>query len=100
MVVYNGPSLYSEVTEMSFDKIWENIEKHAGEEFHTKKGLSFTYTIYNKGIIPSRTGYRLSAGNFEKALPIIDKIDGPGAISDFVRGPAYVYAILKDKRIR
>ena len=85
---------------MSFDQVWESIRKHAGEEFHTKNGLPFTYTIYNKGIVPNRTGYRLSAGNFEKVLPIIDEIDGPGAISDLVRGPAYVYAILKDKRIR
>ena len=85
---------------MNFGQIWENIEKHAGEEFHTKNGLSFTYTTYNRGIIPSRTGYRLSTGNFEKVLPIIDEIDGPGAISALVRGPAYVYAILKDKRIR
>ena len=85
---------------MHFDLVWENIEKHSGEEFHTKNGLPFTYSIYNKGIVPNRTGYRLSASNFEKALSIIDEIDGPGAISDMVRGPAYVYAILKDKRIR
>lgn len=85
---------------MTIEQVWTRIVEHAGEQFHTKNGYPFTYTVRNMGVIPDRTGYRLSISNFEKTLPIIDQIDGPGMISDLVRGPAYVYAILKDKRIR
>ena len=50
-------------------------------------------------VVPDRTNYPLSKANFEKAARV-DPLDGPGQINDLVRGPAYVYAILTDKRIR
>ena len=85
---------------MPFEQVWENIMKHEGEEFQTKTGLPFSYAIEKNAVVPDRTGYRLSRVNFEKALSVIDQVDGPGAISDLVRGSAYVYAILKDARIK
>ena len=39
------------------EKIWNNIIKHAGEEFETASGLPFTYIIRDDHtIIPIRNG--------------------------------------------
>ena len=84
---------------MDFDKIWSNIERCAGQEFMTKTGLPFTYQIVSNSVLPDRTNYPLAKINFEKAAAI-ENLDGPGRISDLVRGPSYVYAILSDSRIR
>ncbi len=83
---------------MGFDQIWANIESCAGQEFKTKTGLPFTYQIINGAVVPDRTEYPLAKSNFEKAAEIKD-LQGPGQISDLVRGPSYVYAILTDSRI-
>ena len=84
---------------MEFALVWANILRCAGETFTTKRGLPFTYQIVNGAVVPNRTGYPLSKSNFEKASSIKD-LQGPGQINDLVRGPAYVYAILTDRRIR
>ena len=84
---------------MEFEDVWANIVCHVGEEFYTKTGLSFMYRMVGNNVVPDRTNYPLSKANFEKAARV-DPLDGPGQINDLVRGPAYVYAILTDKRIR
>lgn len=84
---------------MKFEDTWDNIISHAGEEFFTKTKISFVYKIVNDCIIPDRTNYPLSKANFEKAVQL-DSLEGPGQISDLVRGPSYVFAIITDKRIR
>ena len=81
-----------------FSEIWERIKEHAGETFRTKTGLGFTYRVEGEYVIPDRTGYPLHRGNFEKAYEMVP-IDGPGVINNTVRGPAYVWAILHDRRI-
>lgn len=84
---------------MGFDTIWENIVSNAGEQFHTKRKLPFTYKIVNSSVVPDRTNFPLAKSNFEKASRIGD-LSGPGQINRLVMGPAYVYAILTDERIR
>ena len=84
---------------MDFSRIWCNILACEGEEFKTKTGLPFKYEVVNNSVIPDRTGYPLAKSNFEKAAAIPD-LQVPGQINYLVRGPAYVYAILSDKRIR
>ncbi|HPY98623.1 MAG: hypothetical protein BWX78_00999 [Firmicutes bacterium ADurb.Bin099] len=84
---------------MNFQKIWENIKTHEGEVFKTKRNLPFTYTVEGNYVIPSRTDYPLHKTQFVKALEV-DNLTGPGKINKIVRGPAYVYGILKDPRIR
>ena len=84
---------------MGFETTWASIEKCAGQEFTTKTGLPFTYEIIHGAVVPDRTRYPLAKSNFEKAAVIAD-LQGPGQISKLVRGPAYVYAILTDPRIR
>jgi hypothetical protein len=82
----------------SFDAVWQRIEAHAGKEFLTKTGLPFTYEVVGTSVVPDRTGYPLHVSNFRAAFDLLP-LSGPGQINTLVRGPAYVYAILTDRRI-
>lgn len=84
--------------EPRFEEIWRRIVDHAGETFHTIRGLEFTYEVDPGGFYPSRTPYRISRTDFEKAYQLVP-IDGPGEINWIVRGPSYVWAVLHDQRI-
>lgn len=83
----------------SLDEVWRRIEAHQGETFHTKSGLPLTYSVAGRTLTTSRTDYPISATDFAKALEIVP-FDGPGAVTWDVRGPAYIWAILHDARIR
>ena len=82
----------------SFEEVWRRILDNEGETFHTKRELAFTYTIFNNQLTPSRTNYHLHKSNFKKAQELMP-ISRPGDITNDVRGPSYVWAILNDKRI-
>jgi hypothetical protein len=81
-----------------FDVAWQRIGAHAGQEFHTKTGLPFIYQVSGTSVVPDRTGYPLHVSNFRIAFDLLP-LSGPGQINTLVRGPAYVYAILADRRI-
>lgn len=82
-----------------FDAVWRRIKDHAGERFATKTGLPFTYEIHGDAVIPDRTHYPLHASSFRTAFALLP-LSGPGEINSLVRGPAYVWAILADRRIQ
>lgn len=84
---------------IDINTIWSRLRAHAGEEFETKAGKPFTYEIDGNIFRPSRTQRNIHAGNFEKALKLLP-ISGPGEIRHLVQGPAYVWAVLHDRRIR
>jgi len=81
------------------EAIWARLRDLEGQAFQTKKGLSFTFAICGDVMSVSRTDYNLTKRNFEKALELAP-FDGPGFINDIIRGPAYVWAILHDTRVR
>jgi hypothetical protein len=81
-----------------FASVWERIIAHAGETFRTKKKLEFTYRVDRDGFFPSRTDYRISRSDFEKAYREVP-LAGPGVINSEVRGPSYVWAVLHDRRV-
>jgi hypothetical protein len=83
----------------SIDEVWSRIRKVAGEAFETKTGEPFTYEISGDVFHPSRTKYNIPKTEFGKALAWVP-FNGPGVINRTVRGPAYVWAVLHDKRIR
>ena len=87
------------MTHLSFYEVMERIKAQQGERFHTKTGLEFTYDIRENGFFPSRTEYRISLSDIEKAFSLVP-FDGPGVVNDIVKGPAYLWAVLHDKRIR
>ena len=82
----------------SFSAVWNRVQGCVGQTFTTKKGLPFTYKMGGDILVPSRTKYDLTRSEFEKAYQIVP-FDGPGVINWRVRGPAYVWAILHDRRI-
>lgn len=82
-----------------FETIWNKILAHAGEKFYTKTGLPFVYSVVGDCVIPDRTNYPLDISNFKKAAAL-PRLEGPGQISNLVRGPSYVFSILTDERIR
>ncbi len=83
----------------SIDTAWRRLKSHQGEEFETISGKPFTYEISGNIFVSSRTNFNLSRADFEKALELVP-ISGPGEISSLVRGSAYIWAVLHDRRIR
>lgn len=83
----------------TFERVWDLITSHAGEEFRTKTGLPFTYRVVGTSVVPSRTGYALHINQFRTAFNL-SPLSGPGDINSAVRGPTYIYAILADQRIK
>jgi transcriptional regulator with XRE-family HTH domain len=87
-----------ESEKLELDAIWDRILRHEGKQFFTKTKLPFTYKVIGNNIVPDRTDYPLAKTNFKKALQYMP-LQSPNQINNIVRGPAYVYAILTDKRI-
>jgi hypothetical protein len=82
-----------------FPAVWARIAAHAGQRFSTKTGRSFKYRIERDALVTDSTDYALAKGNFAEALKQVP-FEGPGTIAQTMRGPAYVWAILHDSRIR
>ncbi len=83
---------------MDFNKVWDNILQHEGENFKTASGLDMTYTVNGDTLTPSRADFKVDKKSFEcayNALPM----SGPSEMPHDVIGSTYVYAILADKRI-
>src|SRR5262245_56145473 len=78
--------------------VWRRIEAHQGDDFATKTGKPFTYTIRNGAVRPSRTDWQISRGDFEKALERVP-LKNTTEVHD-LQGPSFIYAILMDERIR
>ena len=81
------------------DTVWGRIKTLQGQEFETKRGKQFTFEISGNTFIPSRTNYNISKRDFEKVLDLVP-LEGPGEINNLVRGPAYIWAVLHDPRVR
>jgi hypothetical protein len=84
------------------EKVWARIERHQGQEFKTKRGLSFTHKVEgSNGIWFFRKGKRierrLRRGEVEKALHKLP-LEGPSDIKEF-RDSSYLYGLLTDGRI-
>lgn len=78
----------------TIEQVWLRIRSHEGEEFKTKSGLSFTYSVTGNSLTTDRTEYPIHIGQFALALELVP-LDGPGEINRLVRGPTYIWAILQ-----
>ena len=52
------------------DYVWRNIKLHAGEKFHTKTGVEFSYHIRNDYIVLENTNRSIPRKQVEEALLI------------------------------
>jgi hypothetical protein len=84
------------------DAVWRRVADHQGEQFHTVRGLPFTFEVEGAGIWFSREGKlvnrKLTRTQFEVALsrcPLTRTTE----IKDLMDYP-YVFAVLMDERIR
>lgn len=86
----------------SFDDVWTQIEKHAGQTFNTTTGLPFTYQVPGAYLKVTRDGRKinrsLSRISFRKASASMPAAN-PSDIKES-QGSAYTWAILMDRRIR
>lgn len=82
----------------SIDVVWERIQRHAGQEFHTITGRPFTYEVPGNYLRVDRTDRNLSRSNFAQALDLMPAA-GPGQLRGR-QGAAYTWAILMDDWIR
>ena len=84
------------------DTVRERIQRHAGSEFPTVKGLPSTYRVPGQYLRVTRGGEEvnrsLARTNFEHALASMPA-DGPGVLKGR-QGASYTWAILMDPRIR
>jgi len=87
------------MTRVSIDDVWRRLKALEGREFETKTGKPFTFELDGNVFRPSRTKYNVAKADFRKALELAP-FDGPGVVNSVVRGPAYVWAVLHDKRVR
>jgi hypothetical protein len=82
-----------------FDEVLRRLRTHEGEPFHTITKKAFTYRIHGGLFRTSLTDYAVGMADVERAYRLVP-LPGPGAITEIVRGPSYVWAVLHDPRIR
>lgn len=84
---------------IGFDKIWENIEINSDQEFRTKDGIEFTYSINNAYLFPSLQGWDgIPRVDFEMAHAF-GACDNPECYGGLFIGSKLIWAILHDSRI-
>jgi len=87
---------------MKFDDIWQRIVRNAGQTFHTKLDLPFTYEVSGDDLLPFRNGNWVHRYIPKKDIQYVHDngpYRGPSEINQVVQGPSYVWAIMNDKRI-
>jgi hypothetical protein len=86
----------------SAEKVWQRIRKHQGGQFHTARGLPFTFEIEGSGIWFFRAGKRinrkLTRSQFEVAVSRCP-LKSTTEIKDLM-DYAYLFGLLTDARIR
>jgi hypothetical protein len=82
---------------VDIETLWRNVTRYEGEEFFTKTGTSFYYTIKGNVLNPTHTERNIPKSNFEKALTRLPLVKTT-QLND-LQGYAYIYGILTDKRI-
>ena len=81
---------------MSISKVWKKITDCAGQTFHTKTGVPFSYHIRNEYIYLENTNRAIPKRQVEESLSIRNDF-----VSDYKKfqGSAYLFGILHDERI-
>lgn len=82
--------------------VWQRVRQHAGEVFHTSRGLPLTYAIDGNGVWFFRDGKRIERRlSFSQFAAGISRC--PVSTTTEIRDlfdPSYLFALLKDDRIR
>lgn len=83
---------------MDMEKLWRTLSEHAGETFHTAKGLAFTYCIRGGELFVSRKEKSITRATVElayrRAVELGDQATGPKKLNVF--GASYLYPVFKE----
>jgi hypothetical protein len=80
--------------------VWGRIISCAGKTFHTKTGIEFTYDRGSSFVKLNNTDRNIPMSDFMRALSLVPLPNVAAVQRMGVQGPAYLYAILMDQRIR
>jgi hypothetical protein len=84
------------------EAVWRLIESHQGEEFHTARGLPFTFEVEGDGIWFFRDGRRINRKLTRKQVEVAISrcpLTSTTEIKDLM-DYAYLFAVLMDPRIK
>ena len=81
-----------------FEALWARVKSCAGQSFYTKTGKDCSYEARDTYIILKNTRHCISKTHFAQALERMPT----SRVADLrdLRGPAYVWGIMMDARIR
>lgn len=68
----------------TIEAIWQLLQQHQGETFHTAKGLPFTYTIRGGELFVNRRRKSITVSTVRRALEKITQLEAAGEI---ITGP-------------
>ncbi len=83
---------------ITFEQVWQRIQRLQREFFRTHRGELFTYRIVDDCIVPSHSDLSIPKSDFELVLPMLPLRD-PRKIAKYVTGYPYVAAIVGDERV-
>lgn len=97
-----APPRFKRPPENLGETVWIEIQKHQGEQFHTSRGLPFTYEVEGSGIWffrnRKRVNRKLTRAQAEIAISRCP-LKSTTEIKDLMDYP-YLFAVLMDRRIR
>ena len=83
---------------MNINEVWNRIAAHAGETFHTKTGIPFSYHVSGQWVVLENTNRSIPCRDFEAALALSDlRITNLQKLH--LQGPSYLYGIITDPRV-
>lgn len=68
----------------TIEAIWQLLQQHQGETFHTAKGLPFTYTIRGGELFVNRRRKSITVSTVRRALEKIALLEAAGKV---ITGP-------------
>ena len=68
----------------TIEAIWQLLQQHQGETFHTAKGLPFTYTIRGGELFVNRRQKSITVSTVRRALEKITLLEAAGEV---ITGP-------------
>jgi hypothetical protein len=89
------------MNEQDFERIWARVGTHAGEEFHTVRGIAFTYRVDGNSVWLNDRSSDHSGQHRSEWLKAVDRmpVDGPSKLGGDIWGATYIYAVLRDRRV-
>ena len=82
----------------TIEAIWQLLQKHQGEIFHTAKGLPFTYSIRGGELFVNRRRKSITVSTVRRALEKITQLEAAGEVITSPKkigcyGASYLYPV-------